>query len=290
MAMKRFVVFGMMLIASGAYAAAPAKVLLLPFDSVGPAEKQWVAKALQQNLVAELSRVNSVEPVVGTTVVDSIEAALKAAADAKADYVIFGSYQAVDADLRMTGQVVDVSKRQAVAGLKSTGTQRDLFGMEDIIANQVKRSLPQPVAVAQPEMLQQPPAQPAPVVQPAPPVDVNAQARELEAQIDRAIDRLRYSSDQVYYPDDNYFYSGIYTPYYSYPFYGYPSYAVRRHHHYYNSGSGISGSYHNGNLSVNFSTGGGYHGGGSSLGRNYNVSTTANYANFGRMTMQTPHR
>ena len=80
--MKRFVVFGMMLIASGAYAAAPAKVLLLPFDSVGPAEKQWVAKALQQNLLAELSRVNSVEPVVGTKVADSIDAALKEAADA----------------------------------------------------------------------------------------------------------------------------------------------------------------------------------------------------------------
>ncbi len=282
--MKRFVVLGMMLIASGAYAAAPAKVLLLPFDSVGPAEKQWVAKALQQNLLAELSRVNSVEPVVGTKVVDSIEAALKAAADAKADYVIFGSYQAVDADLRMTGQVVDVSKKQAVAGLKSTGTQRDLFGMEDIIANQVKRSLPQPVAAAQPEMLQQPPAQPAPVIQPAPPVDVNAQALELEAQIDRAIDRLRYSSDEVYYPNDNYFYSGIYTPYYGYPIYGYPG-RIRHHHQYYNSGFGISGSYHNGNFSGSFNTGG-FQTGGSSLGRNYNVSTTANYANFGRMTMQ----
>lgn len=283
--MKRFVVLGMMLLASGAYAAAPAKVLLLPFSSVGPAEKQWVAKALQQNLVAELSRVNSVEPVVGTKVADTVDAALKAAADAKADYVIFGSYQAVDADLRMTGQVVDVSKKQAIAGLKSTGTQRDLFGMEDIIANQVKRSLPQPVAVAQPEMLQQPPAQPAPVIQPAPPVDVNAQAKELEAQIDRAIDRLRYSANETYYPGDNYFYSGIYSPYYSYPIYGYPLYSVRPHHQYYNSGIGISGSYRNCNFSGSFISGS-FNTGGSSLGRNYVASPTANYANFGRMTMQ----
>jgi TolB-like protein len=273
--MKRFVVVAMMLIGSTAFAAAPAKVLLLPFDSVGPAEKQWVAKALQQNLVAELSRVNSVEPVTGVKVAANIDAALKAAADAKADYVIFGSYQAVDADLRMTGQVIDVAKKQAVAGLKSTGTQRDLFGMEDTIANQVKRALPQPVATAQPEMLKQPPAQPAPVPQPAPPVDVNAQAKELEAQIDRAIDRLRYTTENTPYYPDNYFYSGIYTPYYTYPVYTYPIY--RRGCY---SGLNISGGYRGHNFSGNFSTGG------ASINRNFNTAQTRNYANFGRMTMQ----
>src|SRR3954468_6883354 len=107
--MKRIALLLLMSLGSTLYAA-PAKVLLLPFDSAGPAEKQWVAKALQQNLLAELSRVNSVEPVVCTQVANNLDAALKAAADAKADYVIFGSYQAVDADLRMTGQVVDVTK------------------------------------------------------------------------------------------------------------------------------------------------------------------------------------
>src|SRR5438046_1422336 len=117
--MKRIVISLSLLIGSAVYAA-PAKVLLLPFDSAGPAEKQWVAKALQQNLLAELSRVNSVEPVLGAQVAADLDAALKAAGDAKADYVIFGSYQAVEADLRMTGQVVDVNKKQAVAGLKST--------------------------------------------------------------------------------------------------------------------------------------------------------------------------
>jgi TolB-like protein len=281
MAMKRLVASLIMLMGSTAFAAGPAKVLLLPFDSAGPAEKQWVAKALQQNLLAELSRVNSVEPIIGATVADTMDAALKAAVDAKADYVIFGSYQAVDADLRMTGQVVDVARKQAVAGLKTTGTQRDLFGMEDAIANQVRRALPQPVAVAQPEMLQQPPAQPLPVVPPAPPVDVNAQARELEAQIDRAIDRLRYSTDSIgdnYY--DNSYYSGYYYPYSSYPVYAYPVFIHHRHDHDHgHSGLTVSGSFHNGNFSGSFSNGG-------SFGRT--VSTPmGNYNNFGRMSMQT---
>lgn len=284
--MKRFVVSLMMLIGSTAYAAGPAKVLLLPFDSAGPAEKQWIAKALQQNLLAELNRVNSVEPVIGTKVADNLDAALKAAADAKADYVIFGSYQAVDADLRMTGQVVDVAKKQTIAGLKTTGTQRDLFGLEDVIANQVKRALPQPVAVAQPPMLQQPPAQP--IAPPPPAVDVNAQARELEAQIDRAIDRLRYSTDNADndYSDDNYYYSNYYTPYYSYPVYGYPVYINRHHHHnFHNSGFSISGRFNSGNFSGSFNTGASSFGG-NSLNRNYITPTTANYNNFGRMTMQ----
>src|SRR5687768_12094738 len=157
---------------SAAFAEAPAKVLLLPFESAGEAEKAWVAKAVQQNLVAELSRVNSVKAVTATDAAKDQEAALKAAQDAKADYVVFGSYQAVNGDLRITGQVLDANKKEAVAGLKATGTLRDLFGMEDVIANQVKRALPQPVAQAQPEMLKQPVAA-APGMEPKEPIGVD---------------------------------------------------------------------------------------------------------------------
>jgi TolB-like protein len=194
MAMKRLIFLSMMLMGTVAMAAGPAKVLLVPFDSVGPVEKEWVAKALQQNLIAVLRRVNSFQRVTCAGGVGGLEAALTAGGDGGADYVVFGSYQAVEGDLRITGQVVEVSKRQAVAGLKSTGSQRDLFGMEDVISNQVKRALPQPVAVAKPEMLQQPPAAP-PAIEPNGPVvmDLNERARELENQIDRAMDRIRYS-------------------------------------------------------------------------------------------------
>ena len=69
---------------TAALAGAPAKVLLLPFDSAGEAEKAWVASAVQQNLVAELSRVNSVTPVTAAGVAKDQESALKAAQDAKA--------------------------------------------------------------------------------------------------------------------------------------------------------------------------------------------------------------
>src|SRR5258706_8998102 len=127
MAMKRVIFLSVMLMGTVAMAGGPAKVLLVPFDSVGPVEKEWVAKALQQNLIAELSRVNSVQTVTSDKAVGGLEAALKVAGDAGADYVVFGSYQAVEGDLRITGQVVEVSKRQAVAGLKTTGSEGGLF-------------------------------------------------------------------------------------------------------------------------------------------------------------------
>ena len=255
--MKRLILLSLLLMGTSAWAAAPAKVLLIPFDSVGPAEKQWVAKALQQNLVAELSRVNSVQVVTQERAVTETEAALKAASAVSADYVVFGSYQAVDGDLRMTGQVLDVAKKQAVAGLKSTGSQRDLFGMEDVISHQVRRALPQPVVEAKAEMLQQPPAAPPAVEESGPVVmDTNRKALELQDEIDRAIDRLRYAAPYEYgdyYPPT--YYSSYYVPYY--PIYYFPlSNRFHRHHHYYSGGS-ISGSYHGQHGSVNFRVGGG---------------------------------
>jgi TolB-like protein len=270
--MKRLIALSMMLMGTVAWAAGPAKVLLIPFDSVGPSDKEWVAKALQQNLLAELSRNKSVQATTAERSTSNLETALRVAGEAKADYVVFGSYQAVDGDLRMTGQVIDVNTKQAVAGLKSTGAQRDLFGMEDVIASQVKRALPQPVAEAQPEMLKQP-LPPPPAVEPTGPVAMGERARQLEEDMNRAIDRIRYSpyyGADDYYGPDNYVYSGFYSPFY--PIYYNPVYRSGFHHHRPNGGgNGFHGSFHGGNFSGGVSIGGG--------------RTVGNYANFGRMSM-----
>jgi TolB-like protein len=278
--MKRLTFIVLMLMGTFAWANAPAKVLLLPFESVGPVEKDWVAKALQQNLVAELARVNSVQAVTGDHPASAMDAALKAAGEANADYVVFGSYQSVDGDLRMTGQVIDVSKKQAVAGLKTTGSQRDLFGMEDVIAHQIKRALPQPVAEAHPEMLQQPPAAP-PAIEPNGPVvinDANLRAQELQDQIDRAIDRIRYAPPDYY---DYYPSSYGYYPYYSSVYYV-PVFGGHRHHdhHTWGGGTSISGSYHSEHFNGNFRIGGG------SGGHNH-AAPTGNFVSSGRNFVQT---
>jgi TolB-like protein len=247
-------------LAARAADGAPAKVLLLPFESVGPADKQWVAKALQQNLVAELSRVNSVHPVTADQPAADVDTAMKVASPAGADFVIFGGYQVVDGDLRITGQVIDVAKKQPVAGLKTTGTLRDLFGMEDAIASQVKKALPTAIPVAGPEMLRQPPAQaPIPALDQREPITVNQRTKDLEDQIDRAIQRLRNAPafggyDYPYY-GGNYFYSGAYTPYYAYPvFVGGNCFRQNRGCNF--GGSGISGSFRSGSVSGAYHVGG----------------------------------
>ena len=284
--MKRLTFIVLMLMGTFAWGNAPAKVLLLPFESVGPVEKDWVAKALQQNLVAELARVNSVQAVTGERPAIALDDALKAADQASADYVVFGSYQSVDGDLRMTGQVIDVHKKTAVAGLKCTGAQRDLFGMEDVIAHQIKRALPQPVAEAKPEMLQQPPAAP-PAIEPNGPVvinDANLRAQELQEQIDRAIDRVRYAPPDYY---DYYPYSYGYYPYYS-TVYFVPAFAHHHHHdhvdHHNWGGTSISGSYHSDHFNGSFQFGSG--GGGGSFGHSHAAAPTGNFVSGGRNFVQ----
>ena len=278
--MRRLTALIVLMLGTTVHAAAPAKVLLLPFESAGEEAKPWIAKALQQNLLAELSRFSSVTPVTGDAAAADLNAALQRAESAKADYVVFGSYQSVGTDLRITGQVVDTSKKESVGGLKATGTHRDLFGLEDVIANQVKRSLPQPVAVAQPspDLLKQPAAvEPEPQ---APRVAVNDRARELEAELDRAIERLKYTPpyyrEPDYYPG-NYGYSGWYTPYvyYTTPYYV-PRYYHRHHHHHHHKSFRPGGSWN-----IGPQNGGNVQVGG---GVGYGVPKGSNYMNFGRMS------
>src|SRR5688572_4472570 len=175
-------------------ATRPVKVLVLPFESIGPEPKDWIARALSQNLMAELARVPSVEPVAGAPATDQ-ETAVRVAQATGAKFVVFGSYQAVDSDLRITGQVVDVETKQALAGLKATGTLRDLFGLEDTIASQVKRALSQqgeppaqaPAAAKAAEMLDHPKVPgaapgvpvPPPAIAPRGPVEIGRAADEL---------------------------------------------------------------------------------------------------------------
>ena len=123
---KLIATFVLLTVASASFATAPAKVLLLPFDAVGPADKAWVAKAIQQNLVAELGRVNSVQAVTADQPAADLDAALKVASGAAADFVVFGTFQAVDADLRITEER-DAHRDDAV------GMGREPFLVEPVV-------------------------------------------------------------------------------------------------------------------------------------------------------------
>jgi TolB-like protein len=146
------VVVGMAGTTWGAEASGGA-VLLLPFAAVGETRgAEWIGQAVQQSLLSDLSRVKTLQPLVpGTAMKGAIdlEGARQAGKAAGADYVVYGSYQLGEVGLRITGQVLDVNSGRFVGGVKATGSVRELFEMEDAIAEQTKRILSKQVWAAE---------------------------------------------------------------------------------------------------------------------------------------------
>jgi TolB-like protein len=124
-------------------------VLVIPFQQVGDTSRyQWVAQALQEDLAGQVAqgamfvpRVSD-KPLLGS---DS-SSALQAAHDAGAAIVIFGSYQSMNDQIRVTAQVADVASGRIVGTLQATGGVTDLFKMEDSLAQQLHQILPQPAS------------------------------------------------------------------------------------------------------------------------------------------------
>lgn len=212
-----------------------ADVLVLPFQEIDANPAQgWIGQAIQQSLVADLSQLRSLQPGEGQARART-EDAIAAARAAGARYVVLGSYQLVEPQLRITGQVIEADSGRVLGGLKSTGDVRELFALQDTIGTQAKRILNEAVRPAA-ETAQS--AAPAPEAQ-APQVirlQIESSAPEpavsyRDSGLQEAVRRGsigRYSYDYrsgypgYYYPRYvNYMYG---YPYYGYPYYGYPYY------------------------------------------------------------------
>lgn len=123
----------------------PAPVLVLPFAPPAAAQYQWIGRGVQQDLLADLTpHVNGpvAAPDDAAPASDSASA-LQAGRNRRASIVVFGSAQSVGDQLRLTGQVVDVASGKPLAGLKATGTVPSIFRLEDALAAQVIRAVPQ---------------------------------------------------------------------------------------------------------------------------------------------------
>ena len=117
-------------------AAAPSKdVAIAPFSAIGDsAGGDWIGKAVQQNLIADLARVHF-RPT-------------ESAGDE--GYVIRGSYQQSEQLIRFSGQLVEAQSGRVVGGLSATGSLKDLFALEDTLSNQAIRQLRQLTASVAP--------------------------------------------------------------------------------------------------------------------------------------------
>jgi len=199
----------------------PGKLLIVPFDQIGgDSSQRFISRAIEQSLLSQLVRPGVLRPIESKATTQPAEAitaqsAMQLGLSQGAEFVLFGSYQFAGSDLRIIGQVVSSGSGAVVANLRSTGPVRDLFAMEDTIAEQAKRALipPGPSVASAPQPL--PPAA-APVSTPD-----NFEGSALQRSLITGRDYNRNNFQNDY----NRYYNNPYpTPYYGYPYSGVPYY------------------------------------------------------------------
>jgi hypothetical protein len=134
---------------------------------------------------------------------------IAAAAKGGASIVVFGGYQVLDGNIRLTGQVVDTATGQTIATLSATGPIKDLFKLEDSLGEQLRKAMPQH-------------APPAPPVASAPPLDnyppVTSSSGYYYSSPNDSYTPVTYAApDYTSYPTYYPTYYPSYYPYY-YPF------------------------------------------------------------------------
>jgi TolB-like protein len=129
------------------------KIVILPFEVLGDTvdRRDWVARAVQQNLSAEAARLGDVFPISAPAPAGEINTAAARAAAQNMDgkFVVFGTCEFSGSGLRITGQIVNVKSGLAIGGLKAGGDLRDLFALEDQITSQMDRAFRPPSAQAE---------------------------------------------------------------------------------------------------------------------------------------------
>src|SRR5439155_7472448 len=133
---------------------------LSPLQPIGEDGKTaWISQAVQQNVLNDLTRLQGVKPILAAAPADH-DAAVKAAKAAGAQFLLEGSYTLADPGIRLTLQLFHLRTNAYIGAAKATGALKDLFALEDSIADQVKR-------LAQNQLrLLAPPAAPQPQLPP----------------------------------------------------------------------------------------------------------------------------
>jgi TolB-like protein len=206
---------------------APVSVMLLPFHAVGQSgDSAWISEAIDEDLSHDLSRNAAIHLIRPATTQP-----MAAARDANAQRLISGSYQVNDDQLRITGEVIDVSQTgpagEIVGEIKATGRVRDLFQLEDSLAMQLWHILPQPAQQTASNDIQVTPLEDFVNSQPAAPQVTPAPVYDAEPA---------YVPSVAGYPYDNFGYGYPYG--YGWPLFIYGGYGYGFHHY----GGGFHGS------------------------------------------------
>ena len=119
-------VFASILASSVSFADGP-RVWVQPFSEANPQQlPDWISNTLHRSLSDELAGIKGIQLTQSVT------------KPADVQFMITGQIQRLDGELRVTGQVIDAKDGKIVGGFKATGSDRELFAIEDSIAQQVK--------------------------------------------------------------------------------------------------------------------------------------------------------
>lgn len=117
-------------------------VAVVPFDVQGEPGHEWLGRAMQEGLATGLQRTSGVSAVIVAGIAPADSAgAMAMAKSAGANAVVFGGVQVVDGRIRVSGQIISMSTGKSLGVLHSDGTERDLFNIEDVLADRAQRIL-----------------------------------------------------------------------------------------------------------------------------------------------------
>jgi TolB-like protein len=203
------VLFGMLWPCSAALAQTPSTrpadsvtIAVMPFNIIGDAGHEWVAPALQESLSNGIQN-NSLSTLAIHATVPDAGSARTVAQSAGADYVVFGSVQFVDDQMRITGQVLNIATAKSAGKLAVDANLKDLFSVEDILTDRVRRLVAPPAPRA--------PA-PRPTIELRGPVALN-QPKYFDRDFSAAINlpkKFQAQYDQYYYHSTADCYLGFY--------------------------------------------------------------------------------
>jgi TolB-like protein len=179
------------------------RVEIFPFTSVSqPAQSDWVGRGIQESLQNDISHTGASLVLPGHNPA-AADDPVTVAKQNQADIAVVGTYQTAGEDVRVNGHLIDTATNTTIGSFAATGPQKNLFGIEDALGEQMRKLLPAaPVAQQEIPVVNQPVMQSAPT--PSPVI-------------------VYESAPAVSYPPPsvNYYYSTTPDYGYGYPYYGY---------------------------------------------------------------------
>lgn len=126
-------------------AAEPKPVLVLPFVSPSDAKYKDMGRDIQQDLAGALAADlrGRVSAPASTAPAADAATALAVGRETNSSAVIFGRAQVNNDQVRLAGQVLDVSSGKTLGSLNQSGPIDNLFHLEDDLNQQVLASLPE---------------------------------------------------------------------------------------------------------------------------------------------------